>query len=106
VVLLRAQLDFLKYLLTKAQTRYETLILENPDSWELRTDSKRFAVVIEIIAEIENDDYIYQPGDDVDLQWWMDYLVEIFSEDPETLERMARVNELEKSMGLGTSRRM
>jgi hypothetical protein len=106
MVLLQAQLDFLKYLLTKAQTRYEVLLLEDPDSWQLRTDSKRFAEVSEIIAEIENDDYMYEPGEDVDLQWWMDYLVEVFSGDPETLERMARVNEVEKSMGLGTSRRM
>jgi hypothetical protein len=104
-VLLRAQLDFLKYLLTKAQTTYDHLILEDPNSRQLRSDAKRFAAVSEIIAEIENDDYRYEPGDDVDLQWWMDVLLEIFSEDPETLERLARVSDVEKSMSLAGRRR-
>jgi hypothetical protein len=105
-VLLRAQLDFLKYLLTKAQVTYERLILENPNNRQSRSDAKRFAAVSEILAEIENDDYRYEPGDDVDLQWWMDFLVEIFSEDPETLERISRVIDVEKSVGFRESRWM
>jgi hypothetical protein len=100
-VFLRAQLDFLKYLLTKAQTAYDHLILEDPNLRQLRSDAKRFAAVSEINAEIEKDDHMYEPGDDVDLQWWMDYLVEIFSGDPETIERIARVIDVEKSVSLG-----
>jgi hypothetical protein len=106
MVLLRAQLDFLRYLLTKAQTAYNRLILEDLNSRQLRSDSKRFRAVSEIIAEIENDDYRYEPGDDVDLRWWIDFLVEIFSEDPETLERIARLIDVEKSVVLKESRWM
>jgi hypothetical protein len=42
----------------------------------------------------------------VDLRWWIDFLVEIFSEDPETLERIARVIDVEKSVVLKESRWM
>ena len=99
--LIKAQFDLLRYLLTKAQTANDRLLIGHPTSETLRTDAEKVRATFELIAQIERDDYMCIPQDQEELQSWMHNLLSLYAGGSETEERIARVIAIEKSMGLG-----
>lgn len=99
--LVKAQLDLLRYLLTKAQTANDRLLIGHSTSENLRSDAERLGAAFELIAQVENDDYMCTSEDQEELQCWMHNLVSRYAGGSETDERIARVIAIEKSMGLG-----
>ena len=99
--LIKAQLDLLRYLLTKAQTANDRLLSAHSTSESLRSDAEKLRAVFELIVRVEHDDYMCLPEDQEEIQSWMHSLVSSYAGGSETDERIARVIAVEKSMGLG-----
>ena len=89
--IIKAQLDLLRYLLTKAQTANGRLLIGHSTSESLRSDAERLRAAFELIAQVENDDYMCTSEDQEELQAWMHSLVSSYAGGSETDERIARV---------------
>jgi hypothetical protein len=68
MLLLKAQLDLLKYLINKSQTATKRLLLRHPISERLRSDAERLRAVSELIAQVESNDYMCTLGAQEELQ--------------------------------------
>lgn len=100
LLLLKAQLDLLKYLVNKAQTATDKHLIKHRASENLRTHSERITAASQLIARIESEDYMSDPEDQDELQHWMNDLVLTYAGDSDTDERIARVIAVERSVGL------
>lgn len=98
---IKAQLELLKYLLTKAQTANDRLLIGHPTSQRLRSDAATLRGVFELIAQVENDDYMVTSEDQEELRSWYHRLRSMYAGGSEADERIARVTALERSLGLG-----
>ena len=98
---IKAQLDLLKYLLTKAQTANGRLLIGHPASQRLRSDVETLRGVFELIAQVEGDDYMCTSEDEEELRLWYHRLRSTYAGGSEADERIARVMALERSLGLG-----
>lgn len=99
--LIKAQLELLRYLLTKAQTANGRLLLGHPTNKRLRSDAQKLRAVFELVTQIEREHYMCIPEHQEELQSWMHNLVSSYAGGSETDERIARLIAVEKSMGLG-----
>jgi hypothetical protein len=98
--LIKAQVDLYKYLLTKAQTANDRLLIGHPCSQRWRSDVEKLRAVFELIA-VESDDYMCTSEDQEQLRSWYDRLRSIYTGGSETDERIARVIAIEESVGVG-----
>ena len=100
MLLLKAQLGLLKHLITKAQTATDKLLAKHPASRGLSSHGERLTAASELIARIEGEDYMSNPGEQEELQHWMNDLVLTYAGNSDTDERIARVVAVERSVGL------
>ena len=98
---IKAQLDLLKYLLTKAQTANDRLLIGHPGSQRLRSDAQQLRGVFELITQVESDDYMVTSEDQEELRSWYDRLTSIYAIGSKTDRRIARMIAVEISLGLG-----